>query len=190
MKRVFGDRIDPGRRGFLRGTFLTREGRDDLRRQTRLLGPLPPALPSRFMAQNPCEDCDHPCVHACEPSIICLHPPGHRFRGMPFLSFESGACTFCNACVDACPIEHSQSEAERAAGLGIAVLDQGTCMAWNGTICLSCQTACSYRAVSMDPLSRPHIETELCTGCGACVGICPARAIRIPAPVVEVAVQA
>ncbi len=185
MKRGSGDRVDPGRRGFLRGKFLTREGREDVRRQDWLLGPLPPALPFRLVEQNPCEDCDFPCLHACEPAIIHLHPPGHRFRGMPFLSFESGACTFCNACVEVCPLERGQPEAEGPARLGTATLDRATCMAWNGVICLSCQSACDYRAVTMDRRSRPHIETEACTGCGACMGICPAKAIQIPAPVVD-----
>ncbi len=188
MKRKPGDRIDPGRRGFLRGKFLSRKGREEVRRQGRLLGPLPPALPSRLVAQNPCEDCDHPCVHACEPAVIYLHPPGHSFRGMPFLSFASGPCTFCNACVDACPLDHHATGVEGIARLGIATLNQGTCMAWNGTICLSCQTACSYQAVSMDARSRPQIQADACTGCGACVGICPAKAIGIPAPMVDAAV--
>lgn len=190
MKRGPDDRVDPGRRGFLKGKFLTREGREDVRRQSGLLGPLPPALPLRLVSQNPCEDCDHPCVHACEPAVICLHPPGHAFRGIPYLSFESGPCTFCNACVEACPLEHSQADVERSVRLGIASLDQGACMAWNGITCLSCQTACNYQAVTMDLRSRPRIETEACTGCGACVGICPSKAIRVPAPTFGEAAQA
>ena len=183
MKRGPRDEVDPGRRGFLRGKFLTREGREDVRRQVQLLGPLPPALSPGLVQRNPCEDCDCPCLHACEPAIIHLHPPGHRFRGIPFLSFESGTCTFCNACVEACPLEHNQPEGPTR--LGTALLDRQSCMAWNGVICLSCQSACDYRAVTMDPRGRPLIQTEACTGCGACVRVCPAKAIRIPAPVVD-----
>ncbi len=181
-KQKAGDTVDPGRRGFLRGKFFTREGRNEVRQQGRLLGPLPPALPAQLVAQNPCEDCDQPCVHACEPAIIYLHPPGHRFRGMPYLSFQSGSCTFCRGCVDVCPLEHDDQVPAR---LGTARLDREKCMAWNGVICLSCQTACGFQAVSMDPRSRPAIKTEACTGCGACVGVCPSSAIAVPAATVE-----
>ncbi len=190
MKRGPTDRVDPGRRGFLRGQFLSRKGREDVRRQGRLLGPLPPALPVRLVPQQPCKECDNPCVQACEPGIICLHPPGHAFSGMPFLSFESGACTFCHACVDVCPLVHSQAASEEPLRLGIAALERSICMAWNGVICMSCQTACGYRAISMDPRRRPHIDANQCTGCGACLGICPAKAIRVPAPDIPAAVGA
>ena len=121
-------------------------------------------------------------MHACDPAIVYLHSPAHRFRGIPYLDFQSGACTFCGACVEACPVER---EDEVPASLGTVLLDRNQCIAWNGVICLSCQTACTYRSVTMDLRGRPAITTEACTGCGACVGVCPSQALQVPAPVFE-----
>jgi ferredoxin-type protein NapF len=51
-------------------------------------------------------------------------------------------------------------------------------MAWDGVICISCRLACDEQAVSFED-RRPTIVDSACTGCAACVDVCPSRAIRM-----------
>ncbi len=36
-----------------------------------------------------------------------------------------------------------------------------------------CESACDFDAIHMDPHGLPHVNEELCTGCGDCVKCCP-----------------
>jgi ferredoxin len=63
---------------------------------------------------------------------------------------------------------------------GLAVLERSACVAWNGVVCMSCVFSCDDRAIRMDRRGRPAIVEEACTGCAACVDVCPTRAITIP----------
>lgn len=144
-----------------------------------MLGPAPPALAMGLIPDNPCEYCGHPCVAACEAEIIRLHPDDHVYRGMPYLSFESAGCTACDACVEVCPLPPEDVAGEPRRVLGTAMVDHGVCLAWNGVICMSCQFACGHRALRGDARGRPSVNAELCNGCGACVSVCPARAVAV-----------
>jgi ferredoxin-type protein NapF len=161
--------VDAGRRAFLRGRFPT--ARD------RSLGPPPPALLGRAVEGNACVRCDAPCVAACAPAIIRLHPEEHDLAGKPYLSFEAGGCTFCYDCVDTCPLETPQKAS--SARIGVAVLDWRACIVRDGVICMSCWSACDHAAVNRDARGRPGIDADACTGCGCCVSVCPTQATRI-----------
>lgn len=63
-------------------------------------------------------------------------------------------------------------------GEGLAVVDRGACIAWNGVICISCRTACDEQAITVDRQQRPAIVEAACTGCGVCIDLCPSQAIR------------
>jgi len=173
--------VDSARRSFLRGRFLTREGRDEARGLVRTLGPRPPALPAALQWENPCEYCHHPCLAACDPGVIRLHPEDHVLRGLPYLSFEQGGCTFCRACVEVCPLKPEEDADATAGAIGLARLQQDACMAWNGVICMSCEFACTHRAIRMRSQRQPVIDDERCTGCGFCVSVCPSDAISVQA---------
>ncbi len=165
------------RRQFLKGGFLTRAGREHVDRLGKALGPAPPWHKAK-LKQDYCLACDHPCVEACEMDVIRLHHDEHYLRGMPYLSFEQGGCTFCRACVDACPMDLGES-ADAAVGIGDAKLNTSACLAWNGVICLSCKFICNARAIRFDRVNRPAIDVDICTGCGMCVTVCPENAIAI-----------
>jgi ferredoxin-type protein NapF len=65
---------------------------------------------------------------------------------------------------------------------GIAIAD--ACLARAGVVCQGCGDACPERAIGF-PLRRggpplPVVEEDRCTGCGACVAICPVGAIGLP----------
>jgi Na+-translocating ferredoxin:NAD+ oxidoreductase RNF subunit RnfB len=67
----------------------------------------------------------------------------------------------------------------RFRGEGFAVIDHGTCLAWNGVICIGCRTACDEQAITIDARQRPTIVEAACTGCGICIDPCPSQAIGI-----------
>ena len=170
--------VDAARRGFLRGGFLTSEGRRDIDRQAEPSGVLPPGIAGNVDVGS-CADCSHPCVDSCEAGIIKVHPEGHGLAGLPYLDFSGAGCTFCGACAHACPVEGVSFEPGTEYVLGLAVLDTGKCFAWQSVVCVSCRFACTRSAIPADSMSRPSIDGDACNGCGACVAVCPQDAIRV-----------
>src|SRR5690606_16051256 len=58
------------------------------------------------------------------------------------------------------------------------------CLAVRGIVCMSCRDACGDAAIRFPPthaVPRPRVDADRCTGCGACVGACPAGAISLAA---------
>jgi ferredoxin-type protein NapF len=177
--------MDRGRRQFLSGAFLTREGRERLEQPVRPLGPFPPCHAGRIAA-DVCAACDrHPCVAACEPAIIRRHEPGHELAGVPYLDFSETGCTFCGDCIEACPSTVAPGS-ETESILGTVELDILRCLAMNGVTCMSCSAACEYDAIRLDALHRPELLSSACNGCGMCIGVCPEQALRLKPAVVSV----
>ena len=64
---------------------------------------------------------------------------------------------------------------------GLAISD--ACLARLGVVCQACGDACPERAIGFalrrggPPL--PTLDEDRCTGCGACVPICPVGAISL-----------
>lgn len=168
--------FNAGRRAFLSGAPLTSEGRQ---RYERLHRPLGPALPwlARDASTVVCAECDGPCVAACPPGIVRRHGGDHTLSGVPYLSFEDAGCDFCGACAQVCP-QIPQPVTGRPA-LGTARVDQGTCLAWNGVVCISCLPRCPQQAFYRDGRGRVHVDEGSCNGCGACVSVCPRQAISV-----------
>ena len=119
-----------------------------------------------------CQGCTHPCVTACQPGIIRLHPADHELSGTPYLDFGHSGCTFCKACVTACPLEIEIIESANPR-IGTARLNRDSCIAWDDVICMSCHGRCDYQAISTDYQRRARVDTDRCTGCGMCVAVCP-----------------
>lgn len=125
-----------------------------------------------------CTRCDE-CVGACPTGII------EKGRGgFPAVNFARGECTFCGKCAVACaPRALVRREAETpwavAAEIGSA------CLALQGVVCRSCGDRCETRAIRFRlaprAVSLPVLAGDACTGCGACVSVCPARAITMQA---------
>lgn len=64
----------------------------------------------------------------------------------------------------------------------VAISD--ACLARAGVVCQTCGDACPERAIRF-PLRRggpplPIVGHDRCTGCGACVPVCPVGAIDLP----------
>lgn len=115
------------------------------------------------------------CAQACPQNILHISGGTH-----PEITF-SNACTFCAACAEACPedvFDLDRSPPWQAK----ARIDEG-CLEGRGVSCRACEDACEARALR----ARPQIggtavmvlDAEACTGCGACVPVCPVDAIAI-----------
>jgi ferredoxin-type protein NapF len=169
--------MDVGRRAFLRGALLTRAGRAQETRRQQPLGPPPPWHKGLALADH-CLTCAHPCLDACEADIIRLHPPDHELAGLPYLDFAGSGCTFCQACVTACPIDIEVAADSRPV-IGTAQLDRNSCIAWDDVICMTCFTRCDYQAIHTEYQRRAQVDTDICNGCGMCVAACPVNALHI-----------
>lgn len=122
-----------------------------------------------------CTRC-HDCISACPEHIIVRGSGGY-----PEIDFHQGECTFCQQCADACQADAFTDNRARpwhlAASLG------GNCLVSQGMSCFTCSENCEAEAISVAPVLRqgslPVINTDNCSGCGACVRPCPVAAISI-----------
>ncbi|WP_456488511.1 ferredoxin-type protein NapF [Caminibacter pacificus] len=122
-----------------------------------------------FLKCMECETKD--CLTACEEKIIKIE------NEMPVLDFSNNGCTFCDACAQNCPhgVLKIENKKEKIADI---ILIPNKCLAWNQTICFSCQDICEENAIIYNGMFNPVIDMEKCTGCGFCVGVCPTDAIE------------
>lgn len=122
-----------------------------------------------------CNDCGN-CIAACPEEILVRDS-----AGCPEVDFSKGACTFCGECVDACG-EKVFGGREWAPWF-LTPLFGMECLALKGGSCRVCRDCCSYNAILFrsEPgeIPGPEVYGKDCTGCGACVFVCPVDAIRM-----------
>ena len=165
---------DLGRRGLLTGSFLTREGRENVKRSQKPLGPRPP-WHQQLMAS--CSHCEQECVGSCPQKIIRVHQEEHAHAGTPWLDFSVTGCTLCGDCAEACPaIEDFEKEAYQVGNLQLA---KTSCLTWNNVFCMSCIGKCDVRALRLDERRRLVLNENLCTACGMCIHACPVDVLSI-----------
>jgi len=169
--------IDPSRRGFLTGSWLPQEWRQLPAQALGPLGPEPPISASHF-SNALCNNCGGRCLSVCEAGVIRLHPKEHYLAGTPWLDFSSAGCTLCGKCADVCP-QTEVPPVDAGRSIGFAEIDLARCLSYTGVFCISCQGSCEYQAIQRDRLSRPKILSDVCTGCGECVSVCPVKAISV-----------
>jgi ferredoxin-type protein NapF len=157
------------RRQFLRGSFV---------RQPQAAALRPPWSQDESAFIERCTRCGD-CLAVC-PTQVIVKGGG----GFPEISFAANACTFCGECAKACKTG-AILRSEGAAPWSLKARIGNTCLAYHQTFCRSCGEACEVRAIRFSPVlgsaAEPLIDSDTCTGCGACVAICPARAIRVAA---------
>ncbi len=136
----------------------------------------PPWAVSEYKFVSKCTSCNK-CLDVCNESIIVLDS-----RLQPVIDFEKGECTFCGDCADVCesgaidPLLNSLPWSHK-----VGFSDK--CLSDNNSYCRSCGEVCGQEAIffklESGAIARPQLDLNLCNGCGACVSICPTKAIEI-----------
>lgn len=156
----------------------------DLARRALLRGrtrPEPAIRPPWALAEaaflDACTQC-RACVDQCPEGVLALAD-----GGFPVFDPMLGACTFCSACADACAPRALDSNAVTPAWHSYARVNEDECLATLGVVCRSCEDACGDRAIHVRPhggsVPTPGVDNDRCSGCGACVSICPNLAIKL-----------
>lgn len=146
----------------------------------------PGALPyDEFLAA--CIRCGQ-CVEVCPVDALRLADLAAGVSsGSPFFEARQTPCNLCNGqdeirCIAACPTQAlSPAQDRRHVRIGVAVIDEETCWAYNGVACRVCWHACPYpnEAVKLNDRARPTVDEEICVGCGLCEHACPVEEAAI-----------
>ena len=139
------------------------------------------------------------CMEACP--YIAIKPArddAGAAVGTPMIDARAQACRLCEdfPCVEACPTNALRDiETRSDVKMGVAVIDEDLCIAFQGMRCEVCYRTCplideaiviDYRLREGDAIHSvfaPVIDEDKCVGCGLCVERCvvsePRVAIRI-----------
>ncbi len=133
----------------------------------------PPYVKDSDSFSKLCIECDGKCATVCEENIIVI-----KEDKTPILDFKKSGCTYCDECAKACEFGVLEIEFKKNINAKITI-DMLECMSWHKTICFSCKDVCLDNAIDYLGLFRPKIDTQKCTSCGFCVGVCPCEAIKV-----------
>lgn len=130
------------------------------------------------------------CVRDCPYDTLQLAEAGCAVAtGTPFFIARNVPCEMCEdiPCIKACPtgaLDHDLTDID-AARMGLAVVvDQETCIAFQGLRCEVCFNVCPVRgkAISLEmrhndrsgkhAMFIPEVHSDACTGCGKCEQAC------------------
>ncbi|WP_293937370.1 ferredoxin-type protein NapF [Iodobacter sp.] len=154
--------VDPSRRNLLFG-----------RRPQTPMAPRPPWASPAFLSL--CTRCGD-CASACPSQIIKVGD-----GGFPKVDFTDGECTFCGDCASVCQSKALDAQIDPPWQIHAQI--DASCLAQRGVDCRICGEACDQQAIrfqlAVGKVAQPMINTEQCTGCGACVAPCPSNSIRL-----------
>lgn len=171
--------------GQARTALAAATGKKSYKRETPLT---PPGSVSLAHFQAHCTSC-HLCISKCPSHVLKPAFMEYGLSGMmqPTVFFEKGFCNYdCTVCGDVCPngaIKPLTVGQKHLTQMGKVVFIEENCIVLtDGTSCGACSEHCPTQALSMVPykdgLTIPHINTDICVGCGGCEYVCPARPFR------------
>jgi len=135
------------------------------------------------------------CVEACPYDTLLLAKPGdHKPLGTPYFIPRDIPCYMCPdiPCVPVCPTGALDESSVTTNGelditeadMGLAVIDDNSCIAFWGIQCDACYRACPLlgEAISViyeknertgkHAFLKPIVHADVCTGCGLCEKAC------------------
>lgn len=118
------------------------------------------------------------CEQACPEKIIVIG------RGRyPQIDFNKGECTFCEHCLSVCDYDALQKNEREQPWQVKAVIVMDKCITTQHVICRTCGEFCDADAIQFLPqvggVATPTLNASKCTGCGACIKVCPSSAVTI-----------
>ncbi len=119
------------------------------------------------------------CVEACPETILLMDR-----AGKPKVEFDGRECTFCRKCAESCgePV----FDLTRSRPWDLKATIAAGCLQEHGISCQLCRDACPVSAIRVDldkrPFGRLKIEEAACTGCGACLSVCPQEVLSLITP--------
>ena len=134
--------------------------------------PRPPYYNDADAFGRECRTCEAPCVASCQEQIIVLDEDS-----TPYLDFSKRGCSYCDECAKVCPKGLLDLAYKRSVDVAV-VINQKSCISWEGVMCFSCKEPCLEDAIDFQAMFMPSIN-EKCTNCGFCIGRCPVGAIEI-----------
>jgi MauM/NapG family ferredoxin protein len=152
----------------------------------KLAGRRPPLRPPGAVLENEfekqCIRC-RKCVEVCPyDSILVAHGEWGTKVGTPIIYAREVPCYLCMECPPVCPSDAllpiTQKEKVK---MGLAALNETTCLPFNGVICRACYERCPiYReAITLREEIYPTVHADKCTGCGICENVCPTNPASI-----------
>jgi ferredoxin-type protein NapF len=182
------EKFDLGRRIFIGGTFgmmaaLVIPKVTDLNNGLEIR---PPGAIDRF--NTLCIRCGS-CIKVCPTQILKQNERMGFGLLTPVVEFHGNYCLeTCNACSIVCPsgsITAFQIEEKKILKMGKIVVNEDTCLLMKLRECGICKPACYYKAIDIVEIGRnslqmmPLIKGSDCTGCGACIAVCPENCFQI-----------
>ena len=151
----------------------------------------PPGAADELTMRALCVRCGS-CVRACPAAILHpdLTPPDLTGLLLPVVRFKTGHCLDdCARCGEACPsgaIACLPVAEKNERKIGLAIVEHEACLLSREIECGVCAAVCKRGAIFQDFSKDSYtasirIDAERCNGCGACLAICPPRAITVVA---------
>jgi len=169
--------VDLAKRNLFKRATLSRNKNDSF--------PLLPWLRSPDTFTDLCTRCGQ-CMAHCDTQII-IKGDG----GFPTVDFTIDECSFCYQCAKNCPENLFLEEEQWPWQIKAKITEQ--CLSQQNIECRSCGDSCEVQAIqfklSAGRVAQPQIELDNCTGCGACVSICPTQAIKVSTAQAESALK-
>jgi ferredoxin-type protein NapG len=160
-------------------------GMDEL--QPRRRGTIPVLRPPGAVAEQDflqlctlCGACEEACPHG---SIIGAPARFREAKGTPMIDVFNNPCHMCEdtPCITACetgaldaPPPARSADKHVPHKIGVAMLQQHSCLAYNRSFCTVCAERCPEEGAIEVDKGKPRIVAQNCTGCGICHSVCPA----------------